>query len=211
MDGGAMAQTLPRTEGDVPYGGVDPTALLTPTTLLVLAGLVLLLLLLAGIAAGVAYRKIRRNPRLADTALAVRAQLHPEGAVRRLLELRVRLRQAIAAARECVRTTDGQGQDMGELARLAARVTELGQQLDFDLERMLRTNDGQALQSLLPGAEQRVDGLVAASSTLQATARSSATAIRESRLLALTQDLDGEVERVAAWNQAYRELGGGRP
>lgn len=100
---------------------------------------------------------------------------------------------------------------MRELARLAARVTELGQHLDADLKLMSRTSDGRALQSLLPGAERRVDGLVAAASTLQATARSSAAAIREGRLLALTQELDSEVERVAAWNQAYRELGGGRP
>lgn len=207
----SFAHSLRLADGeDGVVGGIDWVSLLTPTTLAVLGGLLLILLTLLSVAAYLVYRKVRRSPLLRDRALALRAQVLPEGGARTVAELRVRLRQAMSGAEAAVGRASAQGRDAGSLPQLVTRLRWLVDELDVDLTLLSREHDGQRLRAVLPGARQRVEAVEAAAARVRTAALSGARSVHDQELRTLSAEIHAEVEREQAWVQAYRELGGGR-
>lgn len=198
-------------EGDlVP---IDWISLLTPQTIAVLGVLLLVLLLIVVVAGALVYRKLRRSPLLRDQLLSLRslrAQALPPGLGRDVAQLRGRLRRCLSAVQELTGLVRSRDRDAGELVLLAQRLERIGDTLDTDLAILEGAPDRPGVRELVADAESRVTELEQASGRLRETALRRDAAVSAVAIQSLNQELGQHQERVRAWEQAYRELGGGQ-
>jgi len=195
-------------EGDlVP---IDWISLLTPQTIAVLGVVLLVLLLIVVVTGALVYRKLRRSSLLRDQLLSLRAQALPPGLGRDVAQLRGRLRRCLSAVQELTGLVRSRDRDAGDLVLLAQRLERLCDTLDTDLAILAGAPDRPGVRELVADAESRVKELEQASGRLREAALRRDAAVSAVAIRSLNEELGQHQERVRAWEQAYRELGGGQ-
>lgn len=189
---------------------IDWISFLTPQTIAVLGVLLLVLVLIVVVAGALVYRKLRRSPLLRDQLLSLRAQALPPGLGRDVAGLRGRLRRCLSGVEELTGLVRSRDRDAGELVLLAQRLERLGDTLDTDLAILEGAPDRPGVRELVADAESRVRELEQASGRLREAALRRDAAVSAVAVRSLNEELGQHQEQARAWEQAYRELGGGR-
>lgn len=153
-------------------------------------------------------RRIRRNRRLAGAALRARARF-ATGPQRKVLALRVRLREALDSGQAAVELAASGDGSRGELPQLFRRIREEGVALDLQLRLMESEADAAVLAQELPAAERRVDQIGGLVRRLRSAVAAGLTGQTDDTLAALHSDVDREVAALHAGVQELQRLNRG--
>jgi hypothetical protein len=177
-----------------------------------------LLLFLAGFAAIVAasivtvllilragYRRIRRSPALRGAVLRTRAGLS-RGPQRKVLELRLQLKDTLESGEAAVEIASRSGWPKGELPRLFRRIQTEGIALDSQLRLMESETESAVLTEELPLARQRVDQVTGLVRRLRSAVVSGLTGPTDATLASLRSDVDREVAALRAGMQELQAI-----
>jgi hypothetical protein len=177
-----------------------------------------LLVFLAGFAAIVAasivtvllvlragYRRIRRSPALRGAVLRTRAGLS-RGPQRKVLELRLQLKDTLKSGEAAVEIASRSGWPKGELPRLFRRIQTEGIALDSQLRLMESETESAVLTEELPLARQRVDQVTGLVRRLRSAVVSGLTGPTDATLASLRSDVDREVAALRAGMQELQAI-----
>lgn len=215
---GAAVATLPLPARDVfvEDGGSEFWWLefLTPEVLLVLAGLAVLLLLVATVGTWLLVRRLRRSGRIRRWAesslLNARAHALPPGPAREVAELRVQVQGIRDRAREAVSAAEQQGASdaaRAQLPALGGRVERTAAGLDERLAGVER-HPPERVENVLPELREQVRRVEEAEGTLHRGVELSALPPETEDVQRLQRDLDDEVRALEEYHETYRDLGG---
>lgn len=189
--------------GGGPGVNIDLTQVLTPGVILGLIVAVGVLLLIVGLAGWIALRRLRKNGKLEAGLLRAQAHGLPEGVARDAAELRLTLRDAIAAAGQQIRAAAAGDPTLADLPPLMARLEQEARALDHhlaDLHPVPPSNGAEQLKALRGQATQ----LVASADQLRAAVRDVALSAASSAQL--NADLNDTLQSLAARREALLEL-----
>jgi hypothetical protein len=188
-------------------GGAGLTPLLrwlvSPSGLVAVAVVVVLLIAALTVAGLLARRAIRRRlpagRQLADRAVTGwRARTLPAGPRRRVAELRAQLEDGLTVAGRQAGEMHATSVPLGMLPELIGQLTAAGRSLGEHLRRLEREPDEARLAAALPAAGQQVSEWCAASAAARETARSAALAVSAGQLSELTSQVELAVASVQA-------------
>lgn len=190
-------------------GGVNWIQFLTPTTVLILVVAVFVLLFVLALTAFVVYRKLKKRGLIEQGLMSLKAQALPAGPSRELNDLRMRLNRSVASTTRAVTAASASGEDVTSLMAVAHRLSQVATRVDRDLMQLESEPDLRAQQAMLGPARDRVAAVTAAAGRVRTALLQESAALQEADAANVAADLDDEVGRLAAFTQAYRELGGG--
>lgn len=178
---------------------------LTPGVLITI-GITLLVIVLAAIVVGrMLYRRVRRNPALADAVLRVRAE-YSGGPQQEVLQLRLRLREALDSGQAAVDAALRGSGPQGELHELFRRIQREGVALEGQLRLMESENDQITLKQGLSVARRRVEDVAALVRRLRAAVAADLGEITDDTIAELRTDVDREVAALHAGVQELHHL-----
>lgn len=151
------------------------------------------------------YKRIRRNRGLAGAVLRTRAQFS-SGPQRKVLRLRVQLKETLESGRAAVELAVRGDGPRGELPRLFRRVEEEGVAVDLQLRLMESETDPAVLAAELPAAGHRVDQVVDLVRRLRSAVASGLASPSDDTLTSLHSDVDREVAALRAGVQELQRL-----
>lgn len=179
---------------------------LSPDLILsVLIGL-LALLVVGAVAGYIVYRRLRRHPAWSRGWLLLRARYEGPGPWRDVDLLRVRVADAIDAARRGLELPRSE-RPIGELGSLYARAERTAQQLDAQLRMMSSESDGRVLRGLLATARTRVEELEGIARRLRDAAALQVESPMSDELATLGSDADRELQALRSGVEELRRLG----
>lgn len=209
MDTGPVAVLADGGEYGGDGGGVNFIQFLTPTTVLILVVAVFVLLFVLAVTAFVVYRKLKKRGLIEQGVMSLKAQALPAGPLRELNDLRMRLNRSVASTTRAVTAASASGEDVTSLMAVARRLSGVATRLDRDLMQLESEPEVRSQQAMLGPARDRVQAVTAAAGRVRTALLQESAALQEADAANVTADLDEEVERLSAFTQAYRELGGG--
>jgi hypothetical protein len=162
-----------------------------------LAGFVALVLIVRAV-----YRRIRRSRRVDGAMLRGRARVS-RGPQRRILDLRVRLDDALTSGRAAIDLASRSAGPHGELPGIFRRISDEGASLDAQLRLMESEIDRSVLTAELPAAAERVDQVEALVRRIRSAVASGLAGASDDGLTTLRADMDREV---AALHAGVEEL-----
>ncbi len=175
------------------------------TLLVALFGVMLVLFVLIPVVlvllARAAYRRVRRDPRWTRTTLLVQEKTSVPGPRRSLVQLRLRLSDAVASARQAVAVLETHGGVRGDMASLARRLERVATPLDAHLHLMQRETDMRLLYEMLQPARARVEEIEQIVRHIRMAAYAALSGDMEGQVAAITADVEREV---AALNAGVR-------
>ncbi|MDQ2783629.1 MAG: hypothetical protein M3Y58_01355 [Chloroflexota bacterium] len=145
-----------------------------------------------------AYRRIRRDPRVSRTALLWQEKTSPPGPRRSLMQLRVRLADAVTSARAAVSIIQAHGSVQGELASLVRRIDRVAAPLDAQLRLLQTEPDLRLLYELLQPARARVEEIEAIVHHIRAAAYATLGGDMAGTVAQITADVEREVAALQA-------------
>lgn len=148
------------------------------------------------------YRRIRRSRRVDGALLRGKARVS-RGPQRRILDLRVRLDDALASGQAAVELSARSPGPHGELPGIFRRITEEGASLDAQLRLMESEIDRSVLAVELPRATERVAQVEALVRRIRSAVASGLAGASDDGLSVLRADIDREV---AALHAGVEEL-----
>jgi hypothetical protein len=160
--------------------------------LLVLIPVVLVLLVRS------AYRRVRRDPRWRRTTLLVQEKTSVPGPRRSLVQLRLRLSDTVASARQAVAVLEMHGGVRGDMASLARRLERVATPLDAHLHLMQSEPDMRLLYEMLGPARTRVDEIEQIVRHIRIAAYAALGGDMEGTVAAITADVEREVAALNA-------------
>lgn len=188
-------------------GGGEGTVWLTPTTVLTLAGIALVLLLIVAFVVWRVVRRVRRSGLLERGLLMARAQGLASGPGRDIAALRLRLDAGIQATTQALTRSTAE-MPASDLAGVLDGLRREAATVDDDL-RLLEHDPDQARQREgLRVYRYEVDELLTAAGRVRDAVSRTATMNRNAELRALTAQVDEQVSTLEQYRRAYRELGG---
>ncbi len=193
-------------------GGGDNTVwlnFLTPTVVLTLAGILLVLLLILALTVWRVVRRLRRSGALERGLLNVRAQGLPPGTARELAALRLRLRAGIQSTTRVATHADNQELPSSDLTFVVHGLQRTASAIDADLQSLERDPDAGRQREGLQLYQREVDELLAAGGRVRDAVSRTAAVNREAELRAVSAQVDEQVSALEEYRKAYRELGGG--
>jgi hypothetical protein len=179
------------------------TNVLTPGVVITIIVVVGVLILAAGMAAYVAYRRIRRDPRWRRRLLTMQAQYSAPGLHRDVIQLQLRLADAVSGARRAVDLANASGSPTGDLGSSVRRLERLAAGLEAQLRLLGDERDDAALTTLLPPIRDRVNDVVAVASRIRQGALETMNGITAPELRQVVTDVDTQVR---ALQGAMRDL-----
>ena len=190
-------------------GGVDLTRFLTPTVVLILLAAAAVLLLVLAIGGAVIYRRLKKRGVIDRGLMTLRAETLPDGPLKELNQLRLKLQQAVTNTRRSVELAASGGRDVSELLAVTSRLEQVAGGVDRDLTMLMLETDTAMQTTLLAPARDRVGAVAAAGTRVRTALLQSSAAIQDADAADVTAALDEEVSRLSSFTQAYRELRGG--
>jgi hypothetical protein len=151
------------------------------------------------------YRRVRRSPALRGAVLRTRAGLS-RGPQRKVLELRLQLKEALESGQAAVDLASRSEWPRGELPRLYRRVQNEGLALDAQLRLMESETESEVLVEELPMARQRVDQVAGMVRRVRSAVASGAGGRTSDTLAVLRADVDREVAALRAGTEQLHEL-----
>ncbi|WP_400995111.1 hypothetical protein [Agromyces sp. GXQ0307] len=148
------------------------------------------------------YRRIRHSRRVDGALMRGRAKVS-RGPQRTILDLRVRLDDALASGQAAIDLAGQGGGPRGELPGIFRRIREAGASLDAQLRLMESEIDRSVLTAELPAAEERVGQVEALVRRIRSVVASALAGASDDGLTGLRADVDREV---AALNAGVEEL-----
>ena len=153
------------------------------------------------------YRRIRRSRTLNNAVLRNRARFSL-GPQRRVLGLRVRLRDALDSGHAAIDLAVRNDGRRGELPRLLRRVEQEGLLLDTQLRLMESETDSAVLAREIPGIAGQGDQVVDMVRRLRESVATGLTDPSDDSLTTLSTDVDREAAALHAGYVALRDLTG---
>ncbi|MET0974414.1 MAG: hypothetical protein ABWX82_01930 [Leifsonia sp.] len=153
------------------------------------------------------YKRIRRSHTVNGAVLRNRARFS-WGQQRRILGLRVRLRQSLDSGRSAIDIAVRSDGRRGELPRLFRRIESEGLVLDTRLRLLESETDASALAAEIPAAELRVDQVADMVRRLRASVASGLGDPGDDSITGLRSDIDREVAALNAGVVELRRLNG---
>ena len=153
------------------------------------------------------FRRVRRSTALSATVLRTRAQLSA-GPQHKVLQLRVRLDDALASAQAAVDVAARTDGPRGELPRLLRRIHKEGVALQSQLRMLETERDAATLAAGIPVATRRVDDVTGMVRRLRSAVADGLGHLSDDTLFALRGDVDREVIALNAGVQELRTLTG---
>ncbi|MEJ3406065.1 hypothetical protein WDJ51_15125 [Rathayibacter sp. YIM 133350] len=174
--------------------------LLALGTIVVVSALTVVLVLRA------LYLRVRRSRTLSTAVLRNRARFS-WGPQRRVLSLRLRLRECLESGRAAIDVAVRSDGRRGELPRLFRRIENEALALDAQLRLMESETDAAELAAELPAAALRVDKVADMVHRVRASVASGLVDPSDEALATLRADVDREVAALHAGLSALRDLG----
>ncbi|WP_195760715.1 hypothetical protein [Agromyces kandeliae] len=143
------------------------------------------------------YRRIRRSRRVDGALMRGRARVS-RGPQRTILDLRVRLDDALASGQAAVDLAATGPGPRGEFPGIFRRIREEGASLDAQLRLMESEIDRSVLTSELPAAEERVGQVEALVRRIRSAVASALAGSSDDGLTGLRADVDREVAALRA-------------
>ena len=153
------------------------------------------------------FRRVRRSTALSATVLRARARLSA-GPRHKVLQLRVRLDDALASAQAAVDVAARTDGPRGELPQLLRRIHKEGVALQSQLRMLETERDAATLAAGIPVAIRRVDEVTGMVRRLRSAVADGLGHLSDDTLLALRGDVDREVIALNAGVQELRTLTG---
>jgi hypothetical protein len=151
------------------------------------------------------YRRVRRSPALRGAVLRTRAGLS-RGPQRKVLELRVQLKETLESGQAAVEIAGRNGWSRGEIPRLFRRIKDVGAVLDSQLRLMESETESGVLTEELPLARQRVDEVTGLVRRLRAAVVSGLSGPTDDTLAVLRADVDREMTALQAGLQVLHAM-----
>ncbi|WP_430644971.1 hypothetical protein [Agromyces sp. GXS1127] len=143
------------------------------------------------------YRRIRHSRRVDGALMRSRAKMS-RGPQRTILDLRVRLDDALASGQAAVDLAAQGPGPRGEFRGIYRRIREEGASLDAQLRLMESEIDRSVLTAELPAAEQRVGQVEALVRRIRSAVASALAGASDDGLVELRADVDREVASIRA-------------
>ncbi len=153
------------------------------------------------------FRRVRRSTALSATVLRTRARLSA-GPQHKVLQLRVRLDDALASAQAAVDVAARTDGPRGELPQLLRRIHKEGVALQSQLRMLETERDAATLAAGIPVATRRVDEVIGMVRRLRSAVADGLGHLSDDTLLALRGAVDREVIALNAGVQELRTLTG---
>lgn len=158
-----------------------------------------------------AYRRVRRDPRWNRTTLAVREKCTVPGPRRDLVQLRLRLGDAVASARQSVAVIAAHGGVQGELMALVRRLDLVAASLDTQLHLMQSETNGPILRELIAPAHARVAEIEGIARHIRTAAYATVGDDMDYTVAAITADVEREVIALQAGVSTLRAMAMDQP
>ncbi|MFC5930403.1 hypothetical protein D6T64_18560 [Cryobacterium melibiosiphilum] len=153
------------------------------------------------------YRRIRRNSALSSAALRTRARVST-GPRRKVLKLRVRLRETLDSAQAAYTLAARSDGPKGELPQLFRRIHRQGLVLESQLKLMESEHDARALANSIADATRQVDQVAGMVGRLRSSVTAGLNDLGGDTLDSLHAEVDREVAALDAGVQELRLLNG---
>ena len=160
--------------------------------LFVLVPVMIVLLVRAGC------RRVRRDPRWTRTTLLVQEKTSVPGPRRSLVQLRLRLSESVASAKQAVVVLETHGGVRGDVASLARRLERVATPLDAHLHLMQGEPDMRLLYEMLQAARARVEEIEQIVRHIRMAAYAALSGDMEGQVAAITADVEREVAALNA-------------
>lgn len=172
------------------------------TVIVALLGVMLFLMALIPVLlvllARAAYRRVRRDPRWTRTTLLVQEKTSVPGPRRSLFQLRLRLSDAVASAKQAVAVLEAHGGVRGDVASIARRLERVAAPLDAHLHLMQSEPDMRLLYEMLEPARARVEEIEQIVRHIRMAAYAALSGDMEGTVAAITADVEREVTALNA-------------
>lgn len=183
---------------------------MTGPVLIVFAVIVLIVLIVAIVVARRVYKRIRTSPALADAVLRVRAE-YTGGPRQEVLQLRIKLREALDSGQAAIDAAFRSAVPQGELAGLFGRIQREGVALEGQLRLMESEYDPAVVAKAVPTARDRVNEVASLVRRVRTAVASDMGQLTDSTLTDLRTDVEQEVTALRAGVQALQQLNGSSP
>lgn len=156
-------------------------------------------------------RRVRRDPRVARAKLMAQEKGSAPGPRRSLFQLRLRLNDAVASAKQAVAMLETHGGVRGDMASLARRLERVAAPLDAQLRLMQSEPDMHLLSELLKPAHARVEEIEQIVRHIRMAAYAALSGDMEGTVAAITADVEREVAALNAGVDMLHALTMDRP
>ncbi len=153
------------------------------------------------------YKRIRRSRALGGAVLRTRARFS-RGAQRKVLKLRVRLRETLDSGQAAVDLAQRNDGPRGEVLRLFGRIRSAGETLEWQLRLMESEYDAAILAERLPVASRQVDEVAGLVRRVRSAVATGLDGVTDDTLTMLRSDVDREVAALHAGVQELHALNG---
>jgi hypothetical protein len=168
--------------------------------LIVLASIVTVVLIARAL-----YKRIRRSTMLGGAVLRTRAAMS-WGAQHEVLQLRIRLNDALDSGQAAIDLAARSDGPRGELPRLFRRIRAEAATLDTELRFLESETDPEALNHWLPVLRDRVDQVIALVRRMRSAVAAGLSGLSDENLAVLRADMDREVDALHAGMQELHTL-----
>ena len=151
------------------------------------------------------YRRVRRSRTVDRAILRTRAGLS-RGPQRRVLELRLQLKDTLDSGQAAVDIANSSAWPRGELPQLFRRIRNEGVALDTQLRLMESETESGVLTEQLPAARERVEQVAGLVRRLRSAIASGIVGPTDDTLTMLRADVDREVAALKAGMQQLHTL-----
>ena len=185
------------------------------TAIVALFGVALIVLMLIPVflvlLARAAWRRVRRDPRWVRTTMMVQERTSVPGPRRSLFQLRMRLADALASAKQSVAVLEMHGGVRGDVASLVRRLERVAAPLDAHLHLMQSEPDLRLLSEMLGPAGARVAEIEGIVRHVRSAAYAALSGDMEGTVAAITADMEREVAALQAGVSTLQALSMDRP
>jgi hypothetical protein len=157
------------------------------------------------------WRRVRREPRWVRTTMRVQEKTSVPGPRRSLFQLRMRLADAIASAKQSVAVLEAHGGVRGDVASLVRRLERAAAPLDAHLHLMQSEPDLHLLAGMLAPAAARVTEIEDIVRHVRSAAYAALSGDMEGTVAAITADMKREVAALQAGVSTLHALSMDRP
>jgi len=158
-----------------------------------------------------AWRRVRRDPRWVRTTMLVQEKTSVPGPRRSLFQLRLRLAEAIASAKQSVAVLEMHGGVRGDVASLVRRLERVAAPLDAHLHLMQSEPDFRLLAEMLAPAAARIAEIEDIVHHVRSAAYVALSGDMEGTVAAITADMEREVAALQAGVSTLHALSMDRP
>lgn len=157
------------------------------------------------------WRRVRRDPRWIRRTMLVQEKTSAPGPRRSLFQLRLRLADAIASAKQSVAVLEAHGGVRGDVASLVRRLERVAAPLDAHLHLMQSEPDLRLLAEMLSPAGARVAEIENIVRHVRGAAYTALSGDMEGTVAAITADMEREVTALQAGVSTLHALSMDRP